>query len=67
MRVFSCPDCAKSDCCGCPRVSPGLPGGNNRAWKYNSACVNCPTNPENGGSGNCNCTLGGDSVTVSTT
>lgn len=23
-----------------------------------SACINCPNNPRNGGSGNCNCTLG---------
>ena len=28
-----------------------------------SACVNCPNNPKNGGSGICNCTLGQPQIT----
>jgi hypothetical protein len=25
---------------------------------YSNICINCPNNPKNGGSGNCNCILG---------
>ena len=28
-----------------------------------SACINCPNNPKNGGSGNCNCILGQPQIT----
>ena len=43
-------------------------------WYYDSAesltaipdaCKNCPTHPSNGGSGNCNCTLGQAPITCS--
>lgn len=30
----------------------------------NKACINCPNNVKNGGSGNCNCTLGQMEITV---
>ena len=39
-----------------PPVGPSVarPG----IWYSSPACKNCPTNPENGGSGHCNCILG---------
>lgn len=31
---------------------------NKTGWYGNDACKDCSVNPSNGGSGNCNCTLG---------
>ena len=35
----------------------------NNATFEQSTCINCPNNPKNGGSGNCNCTLGLPKIT----
>ena len=43
------------------RVPFGGNLGNGAFW--NSSCLRCPTNPANGGDGNCFCTLGGPRVT----
>ena len=43
------------------RVPFGGNLGNGAFW--NSSCLRCPTNPANGGDGNCFCTLGGPRIT----
>ena len=43
------------------RVPFGGNLGNGAFW--NSSCLRCPTNPANGGDGNCSCTLGGPRIT----
>ena len=61
MKQYNCPDCERTDSCdGCPRVlrlrTNSLHSEKSIAW--NDPCEKCSNNIKNGGSGNCNCTLG---------
>lgn len=76
MKLYNCPGCVMISCDGCPRTKyqrlvyvpyvPCYPV--NEPVIYQSPqsvspCNNCPNNILNGGSGICNCTLGGTKIT----
>lgn len=55
MKLYNCPDCTHTEdtCENCTRYQVTTTFTN-----IPPACRNCPNHPSNGGSGNCNCTLG---------
>ena len=73
MRLYNCPDCVMANCDGCPRTKyptpiyvpyyPVHPPVIYQSPQAVSPCQNCPNNILNGGSGICNCTLGGIKIT----
>ena len=72
MKQYNCPDCThiEDTCENCTRYQMYHKTNiteTNIFWPYHEtltfisippACRNCPNHPSNGGSGNCNCTLG---------
>ena len=72
MKQYNCPDCTHTEdtCENCTRYQMYHRTNItevNISWPYREtltfsnippACRNCPNHPSNGGSGNCNCTLG---------
>lgn len=72
MQGWKCPRCGRinapwkshCDCTEEPKTNwPGLPDGsgisiNKLPYYKNNPCKYCSNNPDNGGSGNCNCILG---------
>ena len=68
MKEFNCPDCKiiTESCQGCPRIKE-IPTNTVKLEDYSlkydffplneEPCKSCLTNPRNGGSGFCNCTL----------
>lgn len=76
IQGFKCPDCPNgtTSCVGCfrfernfrtnmPFSPPQKTSPFNTITPIPPACYNCPNHPINGGSGNCNCTLGVPEIT----
>lgn len=80
MKQYNCPDCTQIEdtCENCSRYKMyhiSNIAEVNTSWPYYetltstnipSACRNCLNHPSNGGSGNCNCILGGYDFTCNT-
>lgn len=66
--ICSCPECNKIVIKEKQRVvetpSISVTGLSDKNFFTSEACKGCSNNPANGGSGNCNCTLGGPTITA---
>ena len=76
MKLYNWPDCTHTEdtCENCSRYILHHKSNLtdiNICWPYQPtitftnippACRNCPNHPSNGGSGNCSCTLGGQTL-----